>query len=158
MFTLTRDDFRIQASSFDLTKGSNVLRIACGAFMFPHIAGKFANGTFNPGTLGFFAKAGMTPPEFWLGLAALSEFLVGVFLVLGLCTRFAALGGSVVLLMAVYALQVVKGFGWTWNTGGYEYPVFWAIASVVVAMEAWKVYFAESRRVPAGLRSGLRPA
>ena len=158
MFTLTRDDFRIQASSFDLTKGSNILRIACGAFMFPHIAGKFANGAFNPGTLGFFAKAGMTPPEFWLGLAAMSEFLVGVFLVLGLCTRFAALGGAAVLLMAVYALQVVKGFGWTWNTGGYEYPVFWAIASVVVAMEAWKVHFAESRRVPAGLRSGLRPA
>lgn len=158
MFTLTRDDFRIQASSFDLTNGSNILRIACGAFMFPHIAGKFANGTFNPGTLGFFAKAGMTPPEFWLGLAAMSEFLVGVFLVLGLCTRFAALGGAAVLLMAVYALQVVKGFGWTWNTGGYEYPVFWAIASLVVAMEAWKAYFAENRRVPAGRRSGLRPA
>jgi putative oxidoreductase len=158
MFTLTRDDFRIQASSFDLTKESNILRIACGAFMFPHIAGKFANGAFNPGTLGFFAKAGMTPPEFWLGLAALSEFLVGVFLVLGLCTRFAALGGAAVLLMAVYALQVVKGFGWTWNTGGYEYPVFWAIASVVVAMEAWKAYFAEARRIPVGRRSGLHPA
>ena len=88
----------------------------------------------------------------------MSEFLVGVFLVLGLCTRFAALGGAAVLLMAVYALQVVKGFGWTWNTGGYEYPVFWAIASLVVAMEAWKAYFAENRRVPAGRRSGLRPA
>jgi putative oxidoreductase len=158
MLTLTRDDFRIQASSFDLTQGSNILRIICGAFMFPHIAGKFANGTFNPGTLGFFAKAGMTPPEFWLGLAAMSEFLVGVFLVLGLCTRFAALGSAAVLLMAVYALQVVKGFGWTWNTGGYEYPVFWAIASLVVAMEAWKAYFAENRRVPAALRSELRTA
>jgi len=158
MFTLTRDDFRIQLSGFDLTDGSNILRIACGAFMFPHIAGKFATGTFNPATLGFFAKAGMTPPEFWLGLAATSEFLVGVFLVLGLCTRFAALGAAAVLLMAVYALQVVKGFGWTWNTGGYEYPVFWAIASTVVAIDAWKAYFANARRAPGGLRSGLHPA
>ena len=158
MFTLTRDDFRIQASSFDLTEGSNILRIACGAFMFPHVAGKFANGAFNPGTLGFFTKAGLTPPEFWLGLAAISETLVGIFLVLGLCTRFAALGSAAVLLVAVYALQVVKGFGWTWNTGGYEFPVFWAITSIVVAMDAWKVYLANARRVPVGVRSGLHPA
>src|SRR3954470_3375923 len=158
MFTLTRDDFRIEASHFDLTRGSNVLRIAAGAFLFPHIAGKFVNGAFNPATLGFFAKAGLTPPEFWLGLAALSELLVAVFLVLGLCTRFAALGGAAVLLMAVYALQVVKGFGWTWNTGGYEYPVFWALTCTVVAMDAWKAYFANVGRAPGGLRSGLRPA
>jgi hypothetical protein len=25
-------------------------------------------------------------------------------------------------------------------------------------MEAWKAYFAENRRVPAGTRSGMRPA
>jgi putative oxidoreductase len=158
MFTLNRDDFRIRASSFDLTQSSNILRIICGGFLFPHIAGKFANGAFSAGTLGFFAKAGMTPPEFWLGLAALSEFTVGVFLVLGLCTRFAALGGAAVLLMAVYALQVVKGFGWTWNTGGYEYPVFWAITSAAVAVDAWKAYFANNRRMAPGQRGVLHPA
>jgi len=158
MFTLTREDFRIRASSFDVTNGHNVLRIACGAFMFPHIAGKFAHGTFNAGTLGFFAKAGMTPPELWVGLAATSELLVGVFLVLGLCTRLAAVGGAAVLLLAVYALQVVKGFGWTWNTGGYEYPVFWALACTVVAMEAWKAHFAEAPRVPALQATTLHPA
>ena len=157
MLTLTRDDFRIDASQFDLTRGMNILRIAAGAFMFPHIAGKFAGGGFNPATLGFFAKAGLNPPEFWLGLAAVSEFLVGVFLVLGLCTRFAALGGAAVLLVAVYALQVVKGFGWTWNTGGYEYPVFWALACLVVAIEAWKDHAASSRPA-AALQRGLRTA
>jgi putative oxidoreductase len=64
--------------------------------------------------------------------------LVGVFLVLGLCTRFAALGAAAILGVAVYALQVVKGFGWTWNTGGYEYPVFWAIVCVAIAIEEFK--------------------
>ena len=106
MFTLTRDDFRIQPSNFDLTQGSNVLRIICGAFMFPHIAGKFANGAFNPGTLGFFGKAGLTPPEFWLGLAAFSELAVGILLVLGLCTRFAALGSAAVLLLPPMAREL----------------------------------------------------
>ena len=155
---ISKDDFEIKASSFDLTQSRNVLRIICGAFMFPHIAGKFAGGALSAGTVGFFAKAGFAPPELWVWLAAFAEAACGIALVLGLCTRYAALGAALVLAMAVYALQVVKGFGWTWNTGGYEYPVFWAIASVVVAMEAWKVYFAEARRIPVGRRSGLHPA
>jgi putative oxidoreductase len=73
-------------------------------------------------------------------IAALFETAAAVALVLGLCTRFAALGAFALLAVAVYSLQVVKGFGWTWNTGGYEYPVFWAITSLAVAIEAWKAY------------------
>jgi putative oxidoreductase len=96
----TKDDFKIQASNFDLTNGLNILRIICGLFMFPYVMGKFAAG------------------------AAISETAAGVALVLGIGTRFAALGACALLLVAVYSLQVVKGFGWTWNTGGYEYPVF----------------------------------
>jgi putative oxidoreductase len=142
MLGLTRDDFRIKAENFDLTKGGNILRIAAGAFMFPHVAGKFAaigSLTLKAGTVGFFAKAGMTPGEFWVYLAALAEFTSGIFLVLGLCTRFAALGAAAILGMAVYALQVVKGFqGWTWNTGGYEYPVFWALVCIAISIEEFK--------------------
>jgi len=141
---ISKDDFRIQASNFDLTRSSNVLRIICGAFMFPHIAGKFAGGALSAGTVGFFAKAGFAPPELWVYLAAFAEAATGIALVLGICTRFAALGAAFVLAMAVYALQMVKGFGWTWNTGGYEYPVFWAITSLAVAADAWKAYAARA--------------
>ena len=154
MLGLTRDDFRIKAESFDLTKGGNILRIAAGAFMFPHVAGKFAaigSLTLKAGTVGFFAKAGMTPGEFWVYLAAAAEFTAGIFLVLGLCTRFAALGAAAILGMAVYALQVVKGFsGWTWNTGGYEYPVFWALTCIAISIE-------EFRRVYAGAPKVVQP-
>src|SRR5215213_7539098 len=149
MLGLTRDDFRIKPENFDLTNGANILRIAAGAFMFPHFAGKFADITtltLKAGTVGFFAKAGMTPGELWVYLAAAAELAVGVFLVLGLCTRFAALGGAAILGIAVYALQVVKGFsGWTWNTGGYEYPVFWALVCVAIAVEEFKLAFAATR-------------
>ncbi len=137
---ITSDDFRIKASNFDPTNGWNILRIICGAFMFPHIAGKFAGGALAAGTVGFFAKAGFHPPELWVYLAAAAEGLSGIALVLGICTRFAALGAAAVLGIAVYALQVVKGFGWTWNTGGYEYPVFWAIVCIAVAIEAWRSF------------------
>jgi len=138
---LTKDDFRFNASNFDLTQGGNLVRIAAGAFMFPHMLGKFADLstlTLKAPTVAFFEKAGMVPGAFWTYLAAGSELLAGVFLVLGLCTRYAALGAAAILGLAVYALQVVKGFGWTWNTGGYEYPVFWAIVCLAIAMEEFK--------------------
>jgi putative oxidoreductase len=110
--------------------------------MFPHLAGKFAAGGLSAATVGFFAKAGFHPPEVWVYLAVFAEALSGIALVLGLCTRFAAMIAAAVLAIAVYSLQVVKGFGWTWNTGGYEYPVFWGIVCVAVALEEWKAFFA----------------
>src|ERR1051326_8729370 len=155
MLGLTKDDFRIKAENFDLTNGANILRIIAGAFMFPHVAGKFAvisTLTLNAGTVGFFAKAGMTPGELWVYLAAAAEVTTGIFLVLGLCTRFAALGAAAILGIAVYALQVVKGFGWTWNTGGYEYPVFWAIFFLAIAIEEFKSVNAPSA-APCPLRA-----
>ena len=146
----TKDDFRIRAENFDLTNSANWLRIAAGAFMLPHIAGKFASVatlTLNPGTIGFFAKAGFAPAPFWVYLAAAAELVTGVCLALGICTRYAALGAAAVLGIAVYALQVVKGFGWTWNTGGYEYPVFWGIVCLAIAVEEFRRVFAARRGV-----------
>jgi hypothetical protein len=67
---------------------------------------------------------------------------------------YAALGAAAVLAIAVCALQVVKGFGWTWNTGGYEYPVFWAIVCIAVALEKWKAVFAA--RKPASISAAAR--
>jgi putative oxidoreductase len=131
---IERNDFRIRAENFDLSDGHNLVRIVCGAFMFPHVAGKFVAGGLSAGTVGFFAKAGFQPPELWVLLAAMAELSTGVALVLGLCTRWAALGAAGVMAFAVYALQMVKGFGWTWNTGGYEYPVFWGLCALGVAL------------------------
>jgi putative oxidoreductase len=141
---LTKQDFSIKAENFDLSNGLNIIRIICGLFLFPHVAGKFSGGLLSPGTVGFFAKAGFHPPEVWVCIAAFLESTAGLALVLGICTRFASLVAFAVLVVAVYALQVVKGFGWTWNTGGYEYPVFWALTSLAVAIEAWKTHLRQA--------------
>ena len=114
--------------------------------MFPHVLGKFADIstlTLKAPTIAFFEKAGMVPGVYWTYLAAGAEFTAGVFLLLGLCTRYAALGAAAILGIAVYALQVVAGFkGWTWNTGGYEYPVFWAIVCIAISIEEFKRVYA----------------
>ena len=156
---ISKDDFRLKAAHFDLSRGSNLLRVMAGAFMFPHVAGKFAHGALNPAIVGFFAKAGFAPAEWWVGLAALTETAVGVALILGLCTRFAALGGAAALAVAVYALQVVKGFsGWTWNTGGYEYPVFWALVCVAIALDEFRRVGVIGGAQPADGRGALKPS
>jgi putative oxidoreductase len=152
---LTRDDFRIKAENFDLSNGLNIIRIICGLFLFPHVAGKFAAGAVAASTAGFFAKAGFHPPEIWVYIAALAETAAGLALVFGICTRFAALGAFALLGVAVYSLQVVKGFGWTWNTGGFEYPVFWALTSLAVAIEAWKAHLRQAGSPVRVVRAGL---
>lgn len=133
----TLNDFKIRAENFNLTHGMNIVRLICGLFMFPHALSKLTGGGLNPNVVGFFAKAGFSPPEVWVVMALLAEVSVGIALTLGICTRFAALGSAFVLAIAVYALHMVKGFGWLWNLGGYEYPVFWALASLAVALDAW---------------------
>ena len=124
----------------DITRGWNLMRIATGAFFFPHVAGKFTgSGDFNPMALSFFEAAGFTPAAYFVGFTAMLEVAVGIALVLGVFTTYAALTGMLILLTAVYALHSVTGFkAWVWNSGGYEYPVFWAIACLAVALEAFR--------------------
>lgn len=140
MKILTIDDFKISSKNFNLCNPINIIRIFSGFCFFPHALSKFVDGGLNPGLLGFFTKAGFTFPsaEFWMVLAAVCEIIAGIALILGICTRWSALLGASTLVVAVYALWVVKGFGWTWNTGGFEYPVFWTITSIVISIDAWK--------------------
>ena len=128
------------AERLDITHGWNLLRIATGAFFFPHVAGKFTRaGDFDPMVLGFFEAAGFTPSAYFVGLAAVLEAVVGIALVIGVFTAYAALTGTLILLTAAYALHAVTGFrAWVWASGGYEYPVFWAIACLAVALEAFR--------------------
>ena len=135
---VSKDDFAIKSSNFDLSNGDNIIRIICGLFMFPHVASKFVGGALNEKTVGFFAKAGFVPPEAFVYLAAGVETLAGIMLVLAICTRWGALMAAGALAVAAFALFQVGGFKWVWNLGGFEYPVFWAITCMAVAVKEFK--------------------
>jgi len=138
MLGITKQDFSIQISNFDLKNPWNILRIITGAFLLPHAFGKFVGGSLNPPILGFFEKAGFYPAEYWVILAFLAEVICGIALILGICTRFAALGAGLTLFIAASALYVVKGFGWFWNLGGFEYPIFWAIVAMCISINEFQ--------------------
>ena len=119
------------SQSFDLSNGMNILRIACGLFIVPHLFVKFKNQDF---VKGFMAKAGLKPPALWLYAAFAVEIVAATGLVLDVYTRYVAVLAGVFMLVAAFASWRVSEGKWIWNFGGAEYPLFWAICCFVVAM------------------------
>ena len=52
------------------------------------------------GTTAYFTSLGMSPPELWAWFAAIVEVILGVALILGIATRYAALASFVWVLVA----------------------------------------------------------
>jgi putative oxidoreductase len=119
--------------SFDLTDGMNILRIVCGLFFIPHLFVKFRNQDF---VKNFMGNAGLKPPVAWLYAAFAIEIVVTIGLVFDVYTVFAALLAGVFLLVASWASWRISEGKWMWNFGGAEYPLFWAICSFAVGVDA----------------------
>lgn len=141
---LTRDDFRLKPGNFDLGQSHNVVRLLAGAFLLPHASTKFADGGLNAGTIGFFEQVGLEPAGFMVGLAAGAEIVGGLCLLLGLATRWAALGVSAILAVSVFALLRVAPLEWLWNRGGIEYNVFWCLAALAISVTEFKRHGAQA--------------
>lgn len=135
---LSRDDFKLKRQNFVLTESHNAVRMLAGAMLLPHALGKFSGGGLNPGTIGFFDTVGLQPAAFMVGLAATAEIVGGLCLVLGLATRWAALGVAAIMALTILALVSVGGFHWFWGDGGVEYSIFWGLSALAVATTAFK--------------------
>lgn len=111
--------------------GAFILRVSLGVMYLAHsVVLKFL--VFGlPGTAAFFASLGLPP---WMAYATFAaEAVGGLALVLGVWSRAVAIGLIPVLLGALW---VHSGNGWVFSAtnGGWEYPLFLIVASVVVAM------------------------
>lgn len=126
----------IVASDFDLSNGAVVLRLLCALFFIPHIYFKIVGNP--PPALGFFVHAGFKPPAFYMQAAMVVESLAALGLLLGIYTQWAALLAAATLSVAAIAVCFFnRSVKWLWNLGGMEFPVFWAIACLAVAMLYW---------------------
>jgi putative oxidoreductase len=76
------------------------------------------------GMAGWLEQMGMKPGMFWSWITALTEFLGGIALILGLLTRFAAFFVTIQFLLISFYLKPVKmkapftnpqGPGWEWD-------------------------------------------
>jgi len=113
--------------------GDNLLRVALLIMFIAHsVVLKYFTFTLA-GTAQYFASIGLPAALAYVVFAA--EAVGGVLLVLNLYTRWVALGLVPVLLGALW---VHAGNGWVFNApnGGWEYPLFLIVISVVVALQA----------------------
>ena len=121
-------------SSFDLNRtGASVLRASLG-LMYPAHSVVLKYFTYTlAGTAQYFASIGL--PETLAYVVFAAEAIGGVLLVLGVQTRWVALGLIPVLLGATWAHI---GNGWVFSSanGGWEYPLYLMVISIVVALQA----------------------
>jgi putative oxidoreductase len=113
--------------------GATLLRVALGIMFIAHsVVLKYFTFTLA-GTAQYFASIGL--PAFLAYVVFALEAVGGVLLVLGIRTRWVALGLIPVLIGAAW---VHLGNGWVFNApnGGWEYPLFLIVISLVVAAQA----------------------
>lgn len=109
-----------------------LLRIACGLFFVPHLWFKLSN---LAGAYALFGKMGFPEPAIFVWLAIASESIAAAGLIFNKFVRYTALLGAGALFVAIFGLYNLKGdFFWLWNLGGIEFPIFWGLTCVAVAL------------------------
>lgn len=99
------------------------LRVICGIALMVHGWPKIQNPT---GAAGMVEGLGFAPGWFWSILLSVTEFNGGLLLVLGLFTRLAAGGTTVILLVAAYFHWVALDQGY----GGAELALIWSAVTL----------------------------
>ena len=108
-----------------------ILRIGIGFILIPHGAQKLFGWFGGAGFTRFiqiFESIGYKPGALWVTLVALTEFVGGILLVLGLFTRFAA--GAVVIFMIV-AVHYTSAKGFFWLQQGAEFSLLILLVALV---------------------------
>ena len=96
------------------------LQVAFGLFGGPDISG------FSE----MLAGLGFKAPIVWAYVVAYTQLIAGLFLILGLLTRFAAFSLFIFMLVAAIKVHVSKGF--FMQTGGFEYN--FVLACICIAL------------------------
>ena len=116
-----------------------VIRLGLGIVFFAHGAQKvlgWFGGHGLKGTIGYFQQALKIPPALTV-LAALTEFLGGIALIVGFLGRPAALGLIVVMLVAIAKVHSANGFfvNWSLQPGkGHGFEMNFALIAMAVAV------------------------
>jgi putative oxidoreductase len=110
------------------------IRLALGAVMFAHGAQKVFGVWGGPGLERWTSQSApfpeMRPAWLWLGAAALSEFIGGALVLIGLYTRIGAFFIACVMLVAIFGVQWRYGF--FIEAGGFEFPL--ALLGMAIAL------------------------
>jgi putative oxidoreductase len=125
-----------------------VLRVALGLMFIAHAMLKIVVFTV-PGTVQFFQSVGLPGALAYVTIAI--ELVAGVLLLAGFFTRWVALATVPVLLGAAW-VHVPNGWVFSAQGGGWEYPVFLAVAAIVQFLLGDGAYALTARQAPLPVR------
>lgn len=113
-----------------------LLRVTSGSILLTH--GLIKLLVFTPaGTAGFFESIGF--PGILAYPVMAGEIGLGLALILGLMTRWAALAALPIMIGAIVP-HAGNGFTFSNPGGGWEYPVFWTIVLAAQAIIGYGAY------------------
>jgi putative oxidoreductase len=113
--------------------GAMLLRLILGIVYIMHAY--LALVVFGPaGMIAYQVKSGIPFPEIAAWYLILAHGLGGIFLLLGIYTRWAALANVPVMLGAIVFVHLKNGFWAHQNPSGYEYVLVLLVATVAAAM------------------------
>lgn len=121
-----------------------ILRLALGVMFIAHALLKIVVFTI-PGTVQFFESVGF--PGFFAHVTIAAELGAGVLLIAGFATRWVALATIPILLGAAW-VHLPNGWVFSAQGGGWEYPVFLAVAAFVQFLLGDGAYALSSRSAP----------
>ncbi|MFU9138460.1 DoxX family protein [Erwinia tasmaniensis] len=108
-----------------------ILRLALGILFLAHFGLKFF--VFTPaGTEKFFVSLGLPGALAWLTMAV--ELAGAIALILGIYSRIAAVVLIPILLGAIFTVHGPAGFFFTNPNGGWEFPAFWIVGLIALAL------------------------
>jgi putative oxidoreductase len=112
--------------------GALLLRLSMGVLFILHgvYLKAFVFGMASAGK--FFATLGL--PEWFAWLVMLYETIGELALIFGIYARWVALFLGVHLLFAAYLGHADSGWMFSNKGGGYEFPLFWAIACFALTL------------------------
>lgn len=110
---------------------SLLLRLALGILFLAHFGLKFF--VFTPaGTAKFFASLGLPGGLAYITMAV--ELLGAIALILGIYARVVAIVLIPILLGAIFTVHGPAGFFFTSPNGGWEFPAFWIVGLLALAL------------------------
>jgi putative oxidoreductase len=126
-----------RTKTFTLT----LLRVVLGATFVAHGFQKLGD---IPGTLSTFTRLGILAPEFSVYVAIFSELLGGFGLVLGMLTRFLALGPLLTTALPLVFVRDAHGL----FAAGWEYPLVLCVLCLHFAVCGAGRYSVDAKAVP----------
>ena len=110
---------------------SLLLRLALGILFLAHFGLKFF--VFTPaGTAKFFASLGLPGGLAYVTMAV--ELIGAIALILGIYARVVAIVLIPILLGAIFTVHGPAGFFFTSPNGGWEFPAFWIVGLLALAL------------------------